>query len=94
MPVLLNEYKKLNRKHYSILLMSWAGWVFDFYNLILYTFLMGSIKKDLNLTDVEISLVPGLSLAATAIGGILFKIEPGIQIVKLIFPKIGVNHYE
>ena len=72
MPVLLNEYNKLTRKHYSILLMSWAGWVFDFYDLILYTFLMGSIKKDLNLSDVEISLVLGLSLAATAIGGIIF----------------------
>ncbi len=72
MPVLLNESNKLTKKHYSILLMSWAGWVFDFYDLILYTFLMGSIKKDLNLTDVEISLVLGLSLAATAIGGIVF----------------------
>lgn len=72
MPALLNEYSKLTRKHYSILLMSWAGWVFDFYDLILYTFLMGSIKAELNLTDVEISLVLGLSLAATAIGGIVF----------------------
>ncbi len=72
MPALLNEYSKLTRKHYSILLMSWAGWVFDFYDLILYTFLMGSIKAELNLTDVEISLVLGSSLAATAIGGIVF----------------------
>lgn len=72
MPALLNEYDKLTRRHYSILLMSWAGWVFDFYDLILYTFLMGSIKAELNLTDVEISLVLGLSLAATAIGGIVF----------------------
>ncbi len=72
MSPLLNEQKKLTRRHFNILLMSWAGWVFDFYDLILYTFLMGSIKKDLNLTDVEISLVLGLSLAATAIGGIVF----------------------
>jgi MFS family permease len=72
MAALLNEEVKLTRKHYSILFMSWAGWVFDFYDLILYTFLMGSIKKELNLTDVEISLVLGASLAATAIGGIVF----------------------
>jgi len=72
MPALLNEYGRITRKHYNILLMSWAGWVFDFYDLILYTFLMGSIKAELNLTDVEISLVLGASLAATAIGGIVF----------------------
>jgi MFS family permease len=72
MAALLNEEIRLTKRHYSILLMSWAGWVFDFYDLILYTFLMGSIKEDLNLTDVEISLVLGLSLAATAIGGIIF----------------------
>lgn len=72
MPALLNESVKITRKHYNILLMSWAGWVFDFYDLILYTFLMGSIKAELNLTDVEISLVLGASLAATAVGGIIF----------------------
>jgi len=69
---LLNESVKITRQHYNILLMSWAGWVFDFYDLILYTFLMGSIKAELSLTDVEISLVLGASLAATAIGGIVF----------------------
>lgn len=68
----LNEYEKVTRKHYYILLMAWAGWVFDFYDLILYTFLMGSIKTDLGLTEVEISLVLGASLAATAVGGIIF----------------------
>lgn len=72
MSPLLNEQVNITRRHYNILLMSWSGWVFDFYDLILYTFLMGSIKEDLNLTDVEISLVLGLSLAATAIGGIIF----------------------
>jgi MFS family permease len=72
MPVLMNESVRISRQHYQILLMSWAGWVFDFYDLILYTFLMGSIKTELNLTDVQISFVLGASLAATAIGGILF----------------------
>lgn len=72
MPALLNESAKITRQHYNILLMSWAGWVFDFYDLILYTFLMGSIRAELHLTDVEISFVLGASLAATAAGGILF----------------------
>ena len=52
--------------------MSWAGWVFDFYDLILYTFLLIPIKKEMNFTDVEVSYVLGASLAATAIGGVIF----------------------
>jgi MFS family permease len=69
---LLNEYTKPESKHYRILLMSWAGWVFDFYDLILFTFLLIPIKKELLLTDVEVSFVLGSSLAATALGGIIF----------------------
>ena len=72
--ILLNQYKKPTKKHYQILLMSWAGWVFDFYNLILYTFLLIPIGKEFNFSDVELSYVLGASLAATAIGGIIFGI--------------------
>jgi MFS family permease len=68
----LNEAEKPTRQHYKILLMSWAGWVFDFYDLILYTFLMIPIKSELKLTDIEVSFILGASLAATAIGGIMF----------------------
>jgi len=53
--------------------MSWAGWTFDFYDLILYTFLLIPIKKELLLTDVEVSFVLGASLASTAFGGIIFE---------------------
>lgn len=69
---LLSEHDKPTSRHFQILLMSWAGWMFDFYDLILYTFLLIPIKKDLHLTDVEVSFVLGASLAATALGGILF----------------------
>lgn len=68
----LSEHEKPSGPHFKILLMSWAGWVFDFYDLILYTFLMIPIKHELNFTDVEISFVLGASLAATAVGGIVF----------------------
>jgi MFS family permease len=70
----LNEHETLTRQHYEILFMSWAGWVFDFYDLILYTFLLIPIGKELNLSDVESSWVFGTSLAATALGGALFGI--------------------
>jgi MFS family permease len=72
--ILLNEYEKPTRKHFEILLMSWAGWVFDFYDLILFTFLLIPIGKELQLSNVQLSYVLGSSLAATAIGGVIFGI--------------------
>ena len=37
--MLMNEQTKLNKNHYRIFALSWAGWVFDFYDLVLFTFL-------------------------------------------------------
>jgi MFS family permease len=73
-PVLLNEYRQPTRQHFEILFMSWAGWIFDFYDLILFTFLLIPIGKELQLSNVELSYVLGSSLAATALGGVLFGI--------------------
>jgi len=69
---LLNEAKTLTREHHQILFMSWAGWVFDFYDLILYTFLLIPIGQELGLSKVQLSFVLGSSLAATAAGGVMF----------------------
>jgi MFS family permease len=52
--------------------MSWAGWLFDFYDLMLFSFLLIPIKKTLGLSDASLSLLLGSTLAATALGGILF----------------------
>ena len=54
--------------------MSWAGWMFDFYDLILYTFLLIPIGEELHFSNVALSYILGASLAATAIGGIIFGI--------------------
>jgi len=72
--IFLNESEKPTKKHYQILIMSWAGWVFDFYDLVLYTFLLIPIGKELHLSDVALSFVLGSSLAATALGGVLFGV--------------------
>jgi MFS family permease len=72
--LLLSEHPRPSKQHYRILLLSWAGWVFDFYDLILYTFLLIPISRDLGLSAVEVSYVLGASLAATALGGVLFGI--------------------
>ncbi len=58
---LLNECERPTRAHYEILFMSWAGWVFDFYDLILFTFLLiHLIPGDL------VTVLVGLNLGAGA----------------------------
>ncbi len=71
---LLSEYTVPGKQHYYILFMSWAGWVFDFYDLTLYTFLLIPIGKELHLSNIHLSFILGLSLAATALGGIIFGV--------------------
>jgi MFS family permease len=72
--LLLNQYQKPTRIHYKILGLSWAGWVFDFYDLILFTFLIIPIGKELQLSQLTLSYALGASLAATAVGGVIFGI--------------------
>lgn len=69
---LLSEYDKPGKQHYQILFMSWAGWVFDFYDLMLFSFLLIPIGKELHINDIQLSYILGFSLAATAIGGVIF----------------------
>jgi len=71
-PPHLNEAERPGRQHYIILLMSWAGWLFDFYDLILYSFLLGAIASELHFSRDESSLVLGVSLGFTALGGVIF----------------------
>jgi len=72
--LLLNEYEKPAILHFKILFMSWAGWVFDFYDLILFSFLLIPIGKELHISNFNLSWVLGSSLAATALGGVIFGI--------------------
>ena len=69
---LLNESERPSGRHYVILAMSWAGWLFDFYDLMLFSFLLIPIKKTLGLGEASLSLLLGSTLAATALGGVVF----------------------
>jgi MFS family permease len=71
-PRLLNESEHPTGKHYIILGMAWAGWLFDFYDLMLFSFLLIPIKRTLGLSDASLSFLLGATLASTALGGILF----------------------
>jgi MFS family permease len=73
-PKLLNESESITSVHYHILGMSWAGWVFDFYDLILFTFLLIPIAQEYHFTQIQMSYVLGTTLAATAVGGVIFGI--------------------
>jgi len=70
--LLLSAHQTPTAAHHRILLFSWAGWVFDFYDLVLYTFLALPIGAELGLSKLDLSLVLGTSLAATAVGGVAF----------------------
>jgi len=68
----LHEAAAPGRTHFEILAMAWAGWVFDFYDLILYSFLLIPIGRELHFSREKLSWIFGASLAATAAGGVLF----------------------
>ena len=68
---LLNE-RPLGAIHYRIVALCFAAWSFDFYDLILYSFLLLPIARELSLSNVQSSLPLALSLAMTAVGGVAF----------------------
>lgn len=70
--MLMNEQTKLSKDHYMIFGLSWAGWVFDFYDLVLFTFLISQLQSSLNINAEMLALCLGLSLFATGLGGIIF----------------------
>ncbi len=57
---------------WRVLLFCWLGWVFDFYDLILFAFTKATIGRELVLADISVQWIEGWSLAATAIGGFCF----------------------
>jgi len=70
--MLLSELEKPTAVHYRMLALTWAGWLFDFYDLILYTFLLRLISAELHFGRETHALLLGASLGATALGGMVF----------------------
>lgn len=68
--MLLAEAPRPTAVQRRILLLALLGWTFDFYDLILYTFLTRDITAELGLTRLDHSVALGISFAATAAGGI------------------------
>jgi MFS family permease len=53
-------------------LIAFLGWTFDFYDLVLFSFVLIPIGHDLGLTERQEALLLGVALGASGIGGILF----------------------
>jgi len=68
----LCEHERPTRTHFVILGMAWAGWLFDFYDLILYSFLYSFVGPELGISRAGHAVVMGVSLGATAVGGMVF----------------------
>jgi MFS family permease len=68
---MLADSPRLLPAHHRILVLAFLGWMFDFYDLILYTFLTRPITDELGLTRFDHSLALGISFGATAVGGIV-----------------------
>jgi len=71
-PARLLSEQPMGRAHYRIVALCFLAWIFDFYDLILYSFLMVPMAHDLHLGRLEASFAMGLSLLMTALGGLLF----------------------
>jgi MFS family permease len=73
MTLLLSESREVLPIHRKILAFSFIGWIFDFYDLLLLSFLVAStsLTKDLALSAYDVSVLLGTALAFTAVGGLL-----------------------
>jgi MFS family permease len=63
---------KTERFPVRVWLISFLGWTFDFYDLMLISFLLIPMARDLHLTVPEEALILGVALGASGIGGVLF----------------------
>src|SRR5437868_3693617 len=70
---LLSESARVLPVHRKILAFSFIGWIFDFYDLLLLSFLVSSttLTKDLALSRDQVSVLLGTALAFTAVGGFI-----------------------
>src|SRR3989442_1618141 len=70
---LLSESRDVLPIHRKILGFSFIGWIFDFYDLLLLSFLVSSttLTKDLALSREQVSVLLGTALAFTAVGGFI-----------------------
>jgi MFS family permease len=71
-PLLLHQSAALTAAHYRVIVLCFFAWIFDFFDLVLYSFLLVGIARELHLSATDSSLVLGFSFLMTALGGVSF----------------------
>ena len=70
---LLSDSRDVLPIHRKILAFTFIGWIFDFYDLLLLSFIVAStsLVKDLALSRDQVGVLLGTALAFTAVGGLI-----------------------
>jgi putative MFS transporter len=68
----LHQSDKLSRSQLNAWTSAVVGWIFDYYEVFLMTFLVVPISKSFNLSSQQTSYIISLQLLFLAVGGVLF----------------------
>ncbi|WP_054968698.1 MFS transporter [Alicyclobacillus ferrooxydans] len=69
---MLRDASNITSTHRRILMATTLGWIFDFYDFVLFTYLMIPMSKQLHFTTGQTAEAIALSLMFTGLGGIFF----------------------
>lgn len=69
---MLRDATAITPTHRRILAATTLGWIFDFYDFVLFTYLMIPMSKQLHFTTGQTATAISLSLMFTGLGGIFF----------------------
>lgn len=71
-PGFFSWYRDITRRQWLAFTASFGGWTLDAMDLLLYIYALPSIRDTWDLTDAQAGWLFGITLAASAAGGILF----------------------
>jgi MFS transporter, putative metabolite:H+ symporter len=68
----LYQSDRLNRTQFSAWVSAFVGWIFDYYEIFLLTFLIVPIGEEFGLEPGQTSYIISVQLLFLAVGGVLF----------------------
>jgi len=72
MASLISQSERLTKEQFSAWFSAFVGWVFDYYEVFLLTFLIVPISREFGLNPGQSALIFSIQLLFLAIGGVLF----------------------